>query len=73
MKRIPVAAPSIISIGWENETMEIEYRGGTVKAYLDVPYVEYCSFLNSAAPGAALTHFLKQHPDGNSLNLANNI
>lgn len=61
MKRESVSSPGMNSIGWENNTMEIEFRNGNVNTYNNVAFSEYCGFLSRASLGASLQHFLQRH------------
>lgn len=53
MERIPVSSSSIASVGYDSATrvMEIEFTGGAVYQYFDVPSEEYDSFLASDSKG----------------------
>jgi hypothetical protein len=48
------------SIGWENNVLEIGFRDGSRKIFHDIPYEEYCGFLDRASPGASLL-YIEEH------------
>ena len=43
------------SVGWENNTLEIEFKDGAIYQYYDVSEAEYNAFINSAFLGSALS------------------
>lgn len=61
MKRQPVSSSRISSVGWENDTMEVEFPDGAVYQYYNVSYDEYLSFMNSPSLGSALSRLDKVH------------
>lgn len=54
MLRTPVSSSRISSVGWSNNTLEIEFRDGAVYQYFDVSEMEYISFINSSSLGSSL-------------------
>lgn len=62
MLRKPVSSSRIRSVGWENNTLEIEFKDGTVYQYHGVANSEYRSFMNSSSLGSALSRLDKVHP-----------
>jgi hypothetical protein len=53
MHRTPVSSSSIASVGYRpsSRTLELEYRGGGVYQYLDVPPREYDSLMRVDSKG----------------------
>jgi len=60
MTMIPIQSPSMKSIGWENNMLEIVFHDGSREIFYDIPYEEYCGFLGRAAPGASLL-YIEEH------------
>ena len=44
MNRKYVSSSRIVSVGWENNTMEVEYKDGAVYQYYNVSLAEYNNF-----------------------------
>jgi hypothetical protein len=61
MLRQPVSSSRISSVGWENETLEIEFKDGAVYQYYNVSEAEYRAFMNSGSLGSALSRLDKVH------------
>ncbi|WP_082674733.1 KTSC domain-containing protein, partial [Christensenella hongkongensis] len=51
MLRNPVSSSRIRSIGWENDTLEVEFHDGAIYQYYNVSRAEYESFMNSPSLG----------------------
>lgn len=62
MQRHPVSSSRISSVGWENDTMEVQFHNGSVYQYHGVSQSEYQSFLGSSSLGSALSKLDKIHP-----------
>ena len=62
MQRQLVSSSRMRSVGWENETLEIEFNDGTVYQYHGVPYSAYLEFMNSPSLGSALHRLDKIYP-----------
>lgn len=62
MFRQPVSSSRISSVGWENNTLEIEFKNGVVYQYYDVTHNEYVDYMNSPSLGSALSKLDKIHP-----------
>lgn len=64
MHRVPVTAASstILSVGYDGHahTLEVEFRGGAVYQYADVPMVIYHDLLSADAPGAYFDAVVKK-------------
>lgn len=62
MNRIPVESSNISSIGFDEDssTLEIEFHGGAVYQYFDVPFAVYEALLSSASKG----QYYSQHVKG---------
>lgn len=62
MLRKPVSSSRISSVGWENDTLEIQFiKGGAIYQYYNVSKSEYDSFMNSSSLGSALSRLDKMH------------
>ncbi len=61
MVRRPVSSSRIASIGWENNTMEVQFHNGSIYQYYDVSEEEYKSFLASPSLGSVLSRLDKIH------------
>lgn len=61
MVRNPVSSSRIASVGWENDTLEIQFHNGAVYQYYDVSIDEYKSFMSSGSLGHALSILDKRH------------
>ncbi len=62
MQRHPVSSSRISSVGWENNTMEVQFHNGVIYQYHGVSESEYKSFLGSPSLGSALSRLDKIHP-----------
>lgn len=61
MDRVFVNTPSMKTVGWENEVLEIEFKDGTTKRFRGVTFVEYCAFMSRASLGSSLVEIMKKH------------
>lgn len=61
MIRQAVSSSRMKSVGWENDTLEIEFNDGSIYQYYNVGYSEYVSFINSSSLGHSLSILDKQH------------
>ncbi len=61
MNRQSVSSSRISSVGWENNTLEVEFKDGAIYQYFDVSKSEYQDFINSPSLGSALSVLDKQH------------
>lgn len=57
-----VSSSRMNKVGWENNTMHVEFKNGQVYVYQNVSKSEYESFLNSSSLGSALSRLDKTHP-----------
>lgn len=57
----PVSSSRMRSVGWENNTMYIQFNDGSMYAYDNVSETEYKNFLNSPSLGSALSILDKIH------------
>lgn len=62
MKRQLVSSSRIRSVGWENNTLEVEFHDGAIYHYLNVSREEYLNFMSSSSLGSALSVLDKRHP-----------
>ena len=51
MQRTPVKSSNIASFGWENGTLEVEFKSGAVYQYHDVPRETFERFANATSFG----------------------
>lgn len=58
----PVQSSRMKQVGWNNNTMYIQFNNGVIYAYENVSYDEYVSFISSSSLGQALVSFQKLHP-----------
>lgn len=61
MNRQYVSSSRLTSVGWSDNTMEVEFKNGKVYQYYDVSFSEYQSFLNSPSLGSAISTLDKIH------------
>ncbi|ODJ72012.1 KTSC domain-containing protein [Brochothrix thermosphacta] len=61
MQRQLVSSSRIRSVGWSDNTLEVEFRDGAVYQYHNVSEFEYHSFINSGSLGSALSRLSKMH------------
>lgn len=61
MKRTPVDSSNISSIGYDegSNTLEIEFHGGTVYQYFDVPLNVYDGIMEAGSKGQYLAQHIK--------------
>lgn len=62
MQRQYVSSSRMRSVGWENNTLEIEFPDGAVYQYHGVTESEYREFMSSSSLGSALSRLDKIHP-----------
>jgi len=61
MNRQYVSSSRIRSVGWENDTLEIEFKDGSIYHYYNVSESEYQNFMSSSSLGSALSRLDKIH------------
>ena len=61
MNLLPVSSSRMSRVGWENNSMYIEFKNGRIYVYDNVSKCEYESFVNSPSLGSALYVFDKKH------------
>lgn len=61
MQHHSVASSRIVSIGWENNTLEVEFKNGAIYQYYNVSQSEYNNFINSSSLGHAISILDKSH------------
>lgn len=62
MIRKPVSSSRISSVGWENDTLEVQFtKGGAIYQYYNVSKSEYEAFINASSLGSALSRLDKVH------------
>ena len=57
----PVNSSRMNGIAWEDDTMYIQFRDGSIYAYANVTRQQYLDFLSSPSLGHALVEFQKIH------------
>lgn len=62
MNRKPIHSSRISSVGWENNTLEVQFKGGNIYQYFGVVEAEYKMLINSVSPGKTITQIQKTHP-----------
>lgn len=62
MQRQYVSSSRISSVGWEPNTLEIQFPDGAVYQYHGVSESEYRNFINSPSLGRELAILDKHHP-----------
>jgi hypothetical protein len=61
MNMIPVSSSRIRSVGWENNTLYVQFHNMVTYAYNNVSKYEYEDFMNSSSLGSALSRLDKLH------------
>lgn len=61
MNRQYVSSSRIQSVGWENNTLEVEFKNGAIYQYYNISQAEYIDFINSTSLGSALSRLDKTH------------
>ncbi|MCI6535080.1 KTSC domain-containing protein [Blautia obeum] len=61
MIRHSVTSRRIASVGWENDTLEVEFHNGAVYQYYNVSRSEYQSFMSANSLGSELSRLDKIH------------
>jgi hypothetical protein len=59
MNRQSVSSSRIRSVGWENNTLEIEFHNGAIYHYYNVSDSEYRNFISSNSLGSELSRLDK--------------
>ncbi|AKA68500.1 KTSC domain-containing protein [Clostridium scatologenes] len=62
MNLLPVSSSRMNGVGYENNTMYIQFKDGSIYAYENVSESDYRNFINSPSLGSALSRFDKIHP-----------
>lgn len=63
MERTPVTSSNLLSIGYdvETNTLEVEFKGGTVYQYFDVPEDEYDSLMSASSQGVYFAAHIREN------------
>jgi len=61
MQRTMVKSSNIISIGWENDTLEVEFSSGQVYTYFNVPQTHFKALMDSPSKGKFFASQIKPH------------
>lgn len=62
VQRQYVSSSRISSVGWENDTLEVQFKNGSVYQYYNVSRIEFNQFINSSSLGHQLSIIDKTHP-----------
>lgn len=62
MNLVPVSSSRMSKIGWEDNTLYVQFKNGVIYAYFNVSQSEYQDFMNSPSLGSALSRLDKIHP-----------
>ena len=62
LNRVQISSSRISSVGWENNTLEVQFKNGNVYQYFGVVYSEYRTLIYSTSPGKTLCLIEKTHP-----------
>ncbi len=61
MERTPVTSSNIRAIGYETDTLEVEFNSGLVYQYHGVPVNEHEAMMNAESKGKYLNAHIKGH------------
>lgn len=61
MERTKVKSSNIVSIGWENEVLEVEFSSGTIYSYFSVPERRFKDLMASESKGKFFASQIKPH------------
>lgn len=61
MYRQSVSSSRITSVGWQNNTLQVEFTNGAVYNYYNVTKSEYIGFMNSSSLGHEISVIDKTH------------
>lgn len=65
MQRQSVVSSNVVSVGWEQDTLEVEFRGkngaNSVYQYAGVPFLLFQELLSAASVGSYLAARIKPH------------
>ena len=64
MIRVPVTSSNLVSLGWEEGVLEVEFRRGIVYRYEGVPEEVYRKLLFAESPGKEFESEVKRQFDG---------
>lgn len=59
MRMIPVSSSNIRSIGYENDTLYIQFNNGSIYAYYNVPENVYTELMNAPSHGKYHAAYIK--------------
>lgn len=57
-----VSSSRISRVGWDDNTLYIQFKNGVIYAYFNVSQSEYHDFINSSSLGSSLSILDKIHP-----------
>lgn len=65
MQRTPVSSSNLVSVGYDmdTETLEVEFKGGTVYQYFNVPENEFNNLMNASSHGVYFSANIRENYD----------
>jgi len=62
MRRIPVSSSNLASVGYDPEqwVLEVEFLGGSVYLYFNVPEQVYQSLMSASSHGSYFAEYIRQ-------------
>lgn len=57
-----VSSSRISKVGWEDNTLYVQFKNSVIYAYFNVSQSEYVDFINSSSLGSSLSILDKIHP-----------
>ena len=59
MNRVNVVSTNLLSVGYENKVLEVEFRNRTIYQYFGVPQEIYDHLISFTHPGRYFSRFVK--------------
>jgi len=59
LQRKAVSSRRVRSIGWENNTLEVEFKNGDIYHYFNLPEWEYNAIMSSSSKGSEISRIDK--------------
>lgn len=63
MERESVSSSNLVSVGYDkdSETLEVEFKGGTVYQYFDIPEEEYNGLMSASSHGVYFSANIREN------------
>lgn len=61
MQMTPVVSSNVDSIGYENETLYVRFKNGSLYLYENVPSYQYDALMSASSKGSYLAQNIKGH------------